>query len=371
MLLHSCVFFTVLLSCIGCSSSKEQLIEQNLQDILNNGIEIYNIRGVSAAIIGDENLVWSGTSGISHDTISMKPSMLFSIGSVTKNFVAALTLKLVEEDILTLEDSLSRWLPNFQYVDPHITIRQLLNHTSGIYMFWNNDDLWEALKKDRSKIRTPEEVLAHIKEPHFSPGESWRYSNTNYLLMAMIIEKATQSSLSNQFKKYFWEPLELFNYYLWLEDTIPHNQAHVFGDNFQFGAAESDLTFRPRESHESITHGSSGIVTNAEDLAKWCYNLFENDILTQASMNEMLQFVTFKPTSNMKGYGLGLQLFSSNLSKRERVIGHGGGNIGSATYMIHLPEYHTSVVVMVNAFPTRSIDYFARRIIKEIVNYHN
>jgi len=351
----------------SCSNFGNKPLDQRLQKVLDKVIKKYKVRGVSAAIVFDTDSVWVGTSGISHDTFSMKPDMLFSIGSITKNFVAALTLKLVENGTLSLEDSLSKWLPAYPYVDSNITIRQLLNHTSGIYMFWNNDDLWEALRNDRNRIWTPEEVLEYIKEPHFSAGESWGYSNTNYLLMAMIIEKATNSTLSSELKKYFWDPLNLANYYLWLADSIPENQAHVFGDNFQFGSSEKDLTFLPRASHESITYGSSGIVTTAVDLAKWCYILFEGNVLSEESMNEMLRFVDFSPQYNMEGYGLGVQLFTDKISNGKKAIGHGGGNIGSATYMIYLPEYSVSIVVMVNAFPTNSVDYFTKGLIKKLL----
>ena len=351
----------------SCIISEDKSPDQRYQIVLDKGIKKFNIRGVSAAIVFDTGSLWVGTSGISHDTVSMKPDMLFSIGSITKNFVATLTLKLVEEGTLSLEDKLSEWLPPYPNIDSNITIRQLLNHTSGIYMFWNNDDLWDALRKDRNRVWIPEEVLEYIKEPHFSAGESWGYSNTNYLLMAMIIEKATGSALSSELKKKLLEPLYLKNYYIWLADSIPENQAHVFGDNFQFGNSEKDLTFLPRVSHESITFGSSGIVTTASDLAKWCHSLFEGKVLSEKSMNEMLNFVEFRPQSNLKAYGLGVQEFRRNISSGEKVIGHGGGNIGSTTYMVYLPEYHASVVVMVNAFPTNSVDYFTKGLIKEII----
>jgi D-alanyl-D-alanine carboxypeptidase len=357
---------------VSCLISEDKSLDQRLQIVLDKGIKKFNIRGVSAAIVFNYDSVWIGTSGISHDTVSMNPDMLFSIGSITKNFVAALTLKLVEEGTLSLEDKLSEWLPPYPYIDSNITIRQLLNHTSGIYMFWNNEDLWNALREDRNRIWTPEEVLEYIKEPHFPAGESWGYSNTNYLLMGMIIEKATGATLASGIKEDLLKPHKLNNYYIWLADSIPENQAHVFGDNFQFGQSEMDLTFLPRASHESITYGSSGIVTTALDLAKWCQALFEGKILSEESLNEMLSFVDFNPQSNMKGYGLGVQKFRQAVSSPGiKAIGHGGGNIGSATYMVFLPEYHVSIVVMVNAFPTNSIDYFTKELIKEIVRVRN
>jgi D-alanyl-D-alanine carboxypeptidase len=353
---------------VSCFFSEDRSLDQRFQSVLDRGIKKYNIRGVSAAVVFNEDSIWSGTSGVSHDNVPMKSDMLFSIGSITKNFVAALTLKLAEEGKLTLEDKLGKWLPPYPYVDSDITIRQLLNHTSGIYMFWNNDDLWDALREDRNRIWTPEEVLEYIREPHFPAGKGWGYSNTNYLLMGMIIEKATGTTLADAIKEYLLVPHRLNNYYIWLADSIPVNQAHVFGDNFQFGRAETDLTFLPRASHESIGFGSSGIVTTAPDLAKWCQELFEGDILSEDSMNEMLRFVDFRPQSNMKGYGLGVQKFRHAVSSPGvQAIGHGGGNIGTATYMVFLPEYHVSVVVMVNAFPTKSVDYFSKGLIKEIV----
>ena len=92
---------------ISCSITGNESLNQRFQKVLDNGIKRYNVRGVSAAIVFDTDSLWVGASGISHDTITMKPDMLFSIGSITKNFVATLTLKLVEKGTLSLEDKLS------------------------------------------------------------------------------------------------------------------------------------------------------------------------------------------------------------------------------------------------------------------------
>ena len=337
--------FSIFISSISCSSVEETSFEEQLQKVLDDGIQKYDARGVSAAIVFSDKKIWKGTSGISHDTVSIKSKMLFAIGSITKNFVATLTLKLVEEGKLTLEDPLSKWLPKYPYVNSEITIRQLLNHTSGIYMFWSNQKIWDDLKKDRTKKWTPEEVLTYIKEPYFEPGEGHRYSNTNYLLMAMIIEKAIGSNLSTEFRERFWQPLGIENAFLSIEKEIPEYQAHVFGDNFNKDGSCIDLTFLPRASHESITYGSAGLFMTAEDLAHWCHALFEGNILSQQSMNEMLDFELGKGS-----YGLGVGLFEKRTASGERVIGHSGANIGTSVYMLHLPEHHFSVVVMVNEF---------------------
>ncbi len=363
------IFFFIL----SCSADKNVPLEQKLQNVLDKGLEKYNVKASSAAVIFPDGKLWTVTSGISHDTHSVKKDMVFAIGSITKNFVAALTLKLVEEGKLSLDDPLSKWLPAYPHVNSEITIRQLLNHSSGIYMFWSNQKIWDDLIKNRSKIWKPEEVLSYIKEPYFEPGEGFRYSNTNYLLLAMIITRATESTLSSELRKHFWQPLNIKSTRLSIEEEIPDNQIHVFGDNFNDDDSYIDMTFLPRESHDSITYGSAGIFMNAEDLALWCHSLFNGEILNQQSMDEMLHLVSFRPSGNMRGYGLGVQLFRKRYSNGKKALGHSGANIGTSAYMIHLPDNNLSVVIMINSMNYRCLRYIFTNLInvslKEINAY--
>ena len=355
--------------CLNFFSAACAALDDHLQPVLDRGLQKHGAKGVSAAIVFPDGSTWTGTSGVSHDTVAMHPEMLFAIGSVTKNVVAALVLRLVEEDILSLEDSLSQWLPAYPHVDGAITIRQMLKHTSGLYMYWENDDIWAELKKDRTKVWSPEEVLSYIKEPYFAPGEGWRYSNTNYLLLAMIIEKVVGEPLAEVMHRFFWAPMAISSAFLSTGESLPENMAHVYGDNFQFGKSERDITFLPRASHESIGFGSSGLFMTSSDLALWCHKLFEGQVLSEPSMTEMLDFVEFRPVSNMRAYGLGVQLFKRELSSGKDAIGHGGGNIGSTTYMVHLPEQHLSVVVMINAFPNKAADVITKGLVRKILRH--
>jgi len=326
-------------------------LEEKLQAVLDESIEDLDGRGVSAAIIMPGKPIWKGVAGISHDTVGISPDMLFAIGSITKNFVATLALKLAEEGKLSLEDSLHAWLPTYPHIDSTITIRQLLNHSSGIYMFWSNQKIWDDLKKDRTRIWTPEEVLSYIREPYgFAPGKGFRYSNTNYLLMATIIERVTGSSLSTEFRGRFWQPLGIKNAYLSIEEEMPDNMAHVFGDNFNNDGSILDLTYLPRASHESITYGSGGLFMTAEDLALWCNALFEGEVLQAQSLEEMLEFREIGFGRKNRGIGLGVERFVKRMSSGETAVGHSGANIGTSTYMVHLPDHHISVAVMINSF---------------------
>lgn len=119
----------------GCSKddpiSPELTLAEQLQAALDDARTSYDLIGVSAAVIVPGQETWAGASGISHPGENIRPEMLFGIGSVTKTYIAALTLKLAEEGLLTLDDSLHQWLPGFQNIDSTITIRQLLNHTAA------------------------------------------------------------------------------------------------------------------------------------------------------------------------------------------------------------------------------------------------
>lgn len=362
-------FGLVLAGVVSCSHDRRAL-DVRVKEALTNRLNEHDVKGASAAIILPNGDIHRICAGISTDTVPMKPHMLFAIGSITKNMVAALILQLAEEELITLDDQLCRWLPSFPHVDSTITIRQLLNHTSGLFMFWENQKLWEDLIAFRDSVFTPEAVLTYLKEPYFAPGKGFRYSNTNYLLLAMIATKATNSSLSTEFRERFWQPLHLRNTYLSMEEHIPQDQlAHVWGDNFQNDGSNRDITFLPRASHESITYGSSCIFTTAEELALWCSSLFHGKVLKQSSLTQMLDFNPQATTSWCDGYGLGVQVFKRKITDGERAYGHGGGNIGTSVYMVYLPEYDVSITVMINFFHGKCPDGMLEDLI-EIVKEH-
>ena len=333
----------------ACSRDVRTL-DERVRDALLDRLQQYDVHGASVALVLPAETLHRICAGVSHDSAAMEPQMLFAIGSITKNHVAALVLQLAEEGALSLEDPVQKWLPRVPNVDGTITIRQMLGHTSGIYMFWENQRLWDDLIKYRDSLFTPDVVLTYLKEPHFSPGKGFRYSNTNYLLLAKIATCATHSTLSVELRKRFWEPLGLKNTYLSLEEEIPRDRrAHVWGDNFENDGSNRDITFLPRTSHESITYGSAGIFATAEDLAIWCKALFGGKVLKASSLAQMLTFNPAAASSWCEAYGLGVFQFKKGMTNGEIAYGHGGGNIGTSAYMAFLPAYQTSIVVMINS----------------------
>jgi D-alanyl-D-alanine carboxypeptidase len=322
-----------------------QISAENLQHALDQIRNDYNIVGVSAALVVHGQLVWTGASGNSFPGAPIASDMYFDIGSAAKNFVAALVLKLSEEGALSLEDPLSRWLPNFVNVDSRVTIRQLLDHTSGIYNFTANQSFWDAVFSNPSRRWLPEEVLSYIGPPDFPPGASWNYSNTNYTLLGMIAQKAAGSSLSAALRRRLLDPLGLTNTFLEAEERVPGTIVHGWFDRNGDGRYD-DISDIDRTSQTTAAWGAGGMVSTAADVARWACALFEGKVLSGASLSQMLAFreVSVPPTP-IVGYGLGA--LRALFSGRE-YWGHGGNMIGYTAIMLYAPKERVSVALLIN-----------------------
>ncbi len=322
-----------------------QLSANILQQALDQVRRDYNIVGVSAAVVVRGQLVWTGVSGNSFPGAPIVSDMYFDIGSAAKNFVAALILKLSEEGALSLEDPLSRWLPNFVNVDSRVTIRQLLGHTSGISNFTANQSFWDAVFRSPSRRWLPEEVLSYIGPADFPPGASWNYSNTNYTLLGMIAERAAGCSLSTALRRRLLDPLGLTNTFLEAEEAVPGTIAHGWFDMNGDGRYD-DISGIDRTSQTTATWGAGGMVSTAADVARWACALFEGKVLSAASLSQMLAFRDASvPPTPIVGYGLGaLRAFFSG----REYWGHGGDMIGYTAIMLYAPKERVSIGVLFN-----------------------
>src|SRR5690606_37432589 len=138
--------------------------------------------GASAAVLIPGAGVWKGTHGFSAAGQPLTPGMLLGIGSNTKTFVAAALLKMQEQNMIDLDDTIGTWIQGHPNIDGHITIRQLLNHSSGLYSYTKNAALTASIASDYTVLWQPGQILPYIGTPDFPAGTVWAYSNTNYLL---------------------------------------------------------------------------------------------------------------------------------------------------------------------------------------------
>jgi D-alanyl-D-alanine carboxypeptidase len=350
MILLSFLLYLVAMNFMTCSkdspveSKNDPTLAERLQKALDDGLESYNGIGISAAVIMPDGETWVGVSGVSHGTTAITPDMPFAAGSIAKIFTGSTILQLVQESKISLEDSLYKWLPAYPYIDSTITVRQLLNHTGGIYDFVDNPDYWIAIFAEPSKVWTPEEmILAFNRESVFPKGTDWNYSTTGYALLRMIITKIAGQEISIVNRDRFFIPLALDNTFTSMGEALPANTAHGWWDLDGDGTYDDFFSW-PRTA---FTSGIAGeVFTTAEDLAKWARALFhDRSVLTQQSLDQMLTF--HSPCTGEEsmgaGYGLGVVKFNPQLFNGLEALGHSGNAPGYAAASIYLPDYDVCI----------------------------
>jgi D-alanyl-D-alanine carboxypeptidase len=324
--------------------------------VLDNALNDPDIPGVVMYVHIPGKGMWVGARGLSNRSmfIPMIPSDRFRIASITKTFVATMVLQLVDEGRLTLDDTVEQWFPGLVPRGDQMTVRHLLNHTSGLhdYLDYQFDTIIDG---QRSRMWRPEEIVAYaVSYPaSFAPGEPgrWQYSNTNYILLGMIIEQATGSSLTEQLHARIIDPLQLQNTFLDGYEEIPGGVARGYLGSLDY----TDLNM-------SFAWAAGGMVSNAEDLGRFAQALFGGELLSQQSFEQMLSFIYWDRygTGNYPIYGLGMMQdivsFETNMGLPQRpsqatfggVWGHTGALTGYRSAMGYLHERQITIVVGIN-----------------------
>ncbi|MEC0275510.1 serine hydrolase domain-containing protein [Peribacillus frigoritolerans] len=257
----------------------------------------------------------------------MKTEFRFRIGSVTKTFTATVLLQLAGENRLNLDDSIEKWLPGViqgnGYDSNQITIRQILNHTSGIADYIKSKDFDI---KDTKKSYTAEEFvkMGVSLPPDFAPGKGWSYSNTGYVLLGILIEKVTGNSYAEEVENRIIEPLELSNTFLPGNSTVIPGTMHARGYERYDGESElKDVTY----SNPGSSDGD--LISTADDLNKFFSYLLSGKLLKEQQLKQMLTTV---PTGmeGVDGYGLGI--YETKLPNHVSIWGHTGGVPGFSTF---------------------------------------
>ncbi|WP_413776776.1 serine hydrolase domain-containing protein [Bacillus sp. ZJS3] len=259
----------------------------------------------------------------------MKTDFRFRIGSVTKTFTATVILQLAGENQLNLDDSIEKWLPGviqgIGYDAKQITIRQMLNHTSGIAEYSKSK---EADFTNPKRVYTAEELvkIGLSAPPDFAPGKGWSYSNTGYVLLGMLIEKVTRNSYAEEVENRIIEPLELSNTFLPGNSSIIPGNKHARGYVQQEEGSElKDVThFNP-----SIASSAGDMISTADDLNKFFSYLLGGKLLKEQQLKQMLTTVS-TGKGGINGYGLGI--YEIKLPNGISIWGHTGGIPGFDTF---------------------------------------
>ncbi|AKL69224.1 MULTISPECIES: serine hydrolase domain-containing protein [Streptomyces] len=276
---------------------------------------------------------------------AMDPNSRFRIGSVTKTFSAVVLLQLVDEGKLKLDDPVNTYLPGL-LPDDRITVRHLLTHRSGLAdytnaMFEHTVPGFEAV---RNKVFTYQELVAlSLREPRTAqPGASYSYSNTNFVVVGMLIEKATGRTVAKEYERRIIKPLKLKNTsYVHPSTAIKGPHAHGYLHPDEAGAPLVDST----EQTVSWAQSAGAMISTTADLNTFMSGLLGGKLLSAGTMDAMTS-VTPTDATNTRFYGLGLRRY--DLSCGTSVYGHTGTVQGFYTYAFATRDGRRSIAAMAN-----------------------
>lgn len=323
---------------VGCGDAAIALPTSRFQTLLDERVAEMGAPGGVLAVVDPARDTWIGATGLADvdAQIPMAPSDRFGIGSVTKTFTAAVLLQLVEEEVLTLDEPLARYVPTFPRAE-QITLLHLLTHTTGIYDYAYDGEVLAGHGREWQ----PEELvaIAALEPPLFDPGDDWDYSNTNFILLGLVIEAATGHTWASEVRTRLLDPFALSDTFVATDEAVP-SAARGY-----FGADDWTLELSP-----TTGWAAGGIVSNAPDLLRWLDLLLYGDVLGEASREAMQTPVVLNDGAR-RGYGLGLRLKATDAYGSFTKLGHGGDAIIYRADLFVVPAAGYTVLALVNGFP--------------------
>ena len=341
----------LLLTHYASSQTFDATLAAKLQNTIDSMRIANNYKGISASVIYPGQGMWQGVTGISHTGFPITPDMEFAIASNTKPFTGVVVLKLAQSGIINLDDSLHEWLPSFTNVDSNITIRQLLNHTSGLADVNNVIGYTDSISINPNRIFTPTELMTWVGAPLFPAGTSWTYSNTDYLLAAMVSESATGQSFGQLLHDSILTPLQLDSTFLDVYDPVIGTVAHPWQ-----GAIDKSAFVRT--ALNSAAWSAGGMYSTSSEMAQWFNALMSGQLLNSYGFNEMTTFI------GSGNYGIGL--IETTILGRT-VWQHGGTILGYNSTMMYDTTTHAVICVLINQNPAQAF-LVAQQLLSNIIS---
>lgn len=328
----------------------------------------------------------TGFSNIEKKT-PMSTESRMPAGSIGKTFVAAVALSMVSNGTLDLDEKISKWLgeeiwfkrlPNYDM----ITLRHLLNHSSGLidHVFDTGSGFQDYMKKqvlfgDIERTIDPRTLVEFIldQKPLFPVGAGFHYSDTGYILVGLIIEKASGSSYYEELSSRFLKPLNL-NLTSPLEQKKTMGLAQGYAPKSQqlFGLPYKVMDAGTFVFNPSLEWTGGGLISNSQDLVRWAKALYEGKAISQPYLDEMLESVANPKQGRdylgrVYGYGLGVSIAKTKYGTTYR---HGGFFPGYNSFLTYYPDYGIAVAMQINSDNSKIEEYFENiiRIIFEAIN---
>jgi len=293
--------------------------------------------GAAVAVVKDGSVVHRAAYGLANLEwqIPLQPDTIFRLASVTKQFTAVAIMMLAEQGKLSVDDPLTKFLPDYPTSGHHITVHHLLTHTSGIFSYTSSPEALNNLLADR----TPQEICdSFCRVPFdFKPGARFLYNNSGYILLGMIIEKLSGMSYADFIQKHIFEPLGMKNSYYLSNEPIVARRASGY-DEGPNGLQNS------RYISMTQPHAAGALGSTVDDLVLWDRALTENRLISAETLAQMHTSATLEDgTLTNYGYGWAVTQY-----QQRPVIEHGGGIFGFSTFVARFPEDGLSLVVLSN-----------------------
>lgn len=299
----------------------------------------------------------------------MKPNDRMLAGSVGKTFAAATALQLIKEGKIGLDDKIEKYLgrePWFSRLPnaKDITVRQLMNHTSGLVRYEFKEQFTKDLTANPGKVWKPAELVAYLldEKPPFEAGKGWDYSDTNYIVLGMIIEKVTGRKFYDEAGRRLIKPLKL-------TDTIPQDgptlkgvvQGYA-GPNNPFGGTDQMIASGKFAINPQFEWTGGGYASTAHDLARWAKMIYEGKAFSTDLLPQVVEGVAAPMLGRESKYGLGVIIRNTTAGTS---YGHSGFFPGYLTDMMYFREHKVAVAVQVNTSVGRSLGKPLARVLVE------
>ena len=332
----------LLLSCVLWlpTFAQSESLETEIQELLEDSRD-ENSPAVSLFIWTPDGSYRAATGLVDLNTATLAtPDDRFRLGSVSKTYVAVAALQLAENGLFNLDDPISLYLPeeitnNIANADT-VTISQLLTMTSGMFEYLN-DDFYTAVDKDPSHIWTPTEILTEYtygEEAIFEPGTDFEYTNTNYLLLQLLIEQVTQQPLHEVIRANILEPTGAQNTYTQVVEELSNTFVHGYEDLDGDGSLDDAYAI-----NDGAGMGDGGLVATAEDTAKFYQALFYDQILLNE--DSIVKFLT-DPLDNE--YGMGIEIIKDE--EFGLIYGHSGSVLGFTTDARYYADFDAVIILL-------------------------
>ena len=301
----------------------------------------------------------------------MKPTDRMLAGSVGKTFALATAMQLVKEGKIGLDDKIEKYFGKEPWFDrlPNsrdITVRQLMNHTSGLVRYEFKETFTNDLTANPMKVWTPEERLAYLfgEKAKFEPGKGWDYSDTNYIVLGMIIEKVTGRKFYDEANRRVIRPLKLKN-------TIPQEgpvmkgvvQGYA-GPSNPFGGKDAMIENGKFVVNPQLEWTGGGYASTAEDLARWAKFMYEGKAFDASLLPQVLDGVAAPMLGRETKYGLGVIIRQTQAGTS---WGHSGFFPGYLTDMMYFPDRRIAIAIQVNTSVGQNLGKPLGRMVVELV----